>query len=166
MAITTKSALAAELRITKPRVSQYVKRGLPVRKDGKLNRDQALNWLNQNQLGVIGEDRGANRAARLVKECRPRKQKTASQAGPAEMAIDALSLIVREIGAFAARMAIEFGAPLKTAYALDSAVCIEAGNIAERYLTSKGIPDFAAGWTLLEMQGLTIVEPDWPALAE
>src|ERR1700712_3203720 len=115
MAITTKSALAAELGITKSRVSQDVNRGLPIRSDGKLDRDQALNWLNQNQLGVIGEDRGATRAAQLVKERRTLKQNGARQADQVEMAIDGLGLVVREIGAFAARMAIEFGAPLKTA---------------------------------------------------
>ena len=48
MTITTKAGLAAELGISKARVSQYVQRGLPVLSSGKLDREQALYWIKRN----------------------------------------------------------------------------------------------------------------------
>src|SRR4051812_24107427 len=73
MTIITKAALAAELGVTKPRVSQYVKSGLPVRSDGKLNREEALNWIAQNQLSQTHDDKGANRARKLAAVTRNRR---------------------------------------------------------------------------------------------
>src|SRR3954468_8278988 len=82
MAITTKSALAAELGITTSRVSQYVNRGMPVRSDGKLNREQALRWLSEFTVGIVGKDKGANRAQDIVKRERQAKA-TQPAAAPA-----------------------------------------------------------------------------------
>ncbi|MGJ0503980.1 MAG: hypothetical protein ACR65X_09600 [Methylocystis sp.] len=48
MTIVTKAGLAAELGITRGRVSQYVTRGLPVRNDGKLDREKSLAWIKRN----------------------------------------------------------------------------------------------------------------------
>src|SRR5215212_1113521 len=68
MTAITKAALAAELGITRARMSQYSKRGLPQRPDGKLNRDEALNWIAENcRAQHHDRDAGVNRARRIVK---------------------------------------------------------------------------------------------------
>src|SRR3954452_8591719 len=63
MSITSKSALAAELGITRGRVSQYVAAGLPVRSDGRLDREEAIQWVAKNYYMRFGGDDGARRAA-------------------------------------------------------------------------------------------------------
>jgi hypothetical protein len=52
--IVTKTALAAELGVSRSRIGQLVARGLPVRWDGKLWRNQALEWVRAN---TVGKDR-------------------------------------------------------------------------------------------------------------
>lgn len=44
----TKSALAAELGISRARISQYSNRGMPIRSDGQLDREQCLDWIKRN----------------------------------------------------------------------------------------------------------------------
>ena len=69
--VTTKKQLAAELGITPSRVSQYVRDGLPVRLDGKINHLNALNWVKSNVAGDAGVV-----AARLLS--------TKSESGPVD----------------------------------------------------------------------------------
>ncbi|TXN29605.1 hypothetical protein FV232_25000 [Methylobacterium sp. WL30] len=91
-----------------------------------------------------------------------------AQSDATEVVIAALSTIVREIGACAARRAVEFGATLQMAFALDVATCLDASEIGERFLASIGAP-LAALWSLVEVADSHhggIVEADWPALAE
>lgn len=45
--IITKAELATLLGVSRPRVSQLVRDGLPVRADGKLDREAALGWLRR-----------------------------------------------------------------------------------------------------------------------
>lgn len=67
MTITTKAGLAAELGISKARVSQYVQRGLPVRSDGKLDREQALYWIKSpKDFKGLAEITAAERAGPSV----------------------------------------------------------------------------------------------------
>ena len=66
MPIITKSALAAELGLSKGRISQYVTAGLPVRPDGKLDRDEALAWVKLKRSTFRDADKGATRAAKLA----------------------------------------------------------------------------------------------------
>src|SRR3954470_1936051 len=68
MCITTKSALAAELGITRGRVSQRVAAGLPVRSDGRLNREEAIRWVARKHYRRFGGDDGARRARQLVRD--------------------------------------------------------------------------------------------------
>ena len=44
--IISKSGLAKLIGVSKSRVSQYVKEGMPVRPDGKLNQGEVLNWID------------------------------------------------------------------------------------------------------------------------
>lgn len=46
--LITKSELAAFLRLSPGRVSQLVSKGLPVRADGKVSRDEAVAWYRAN----------------------------------------------------------------------------------------------------------------------
>src|SRR5713226_4621265 len=49
-AIITKAALAKTLRVSKARISQYLSRGMPVRPDGKIDREAAVKWAAKNIL--------------------------------------------------------------------------------------------------------------------
>lgn len=44
----SKSRFAAEVGLSKGRISQLVGQGLPVRPDGKIDRDTALDWMEAN----------------------------------------------------------------------------------------------------------------------
>ena len=68
MAVTTKSALAAELGISKGRISQYVSAGMPVLPDGKLGREEALRWIARKHYRRSGGNHGARRAKELIRE--------------------------------------------------------------------------------------------------
>ena len=67
MTITTKAGLAAELGISKARISQYVQRGLPVLPSGKLDREQALHWIKRNIYYTLSSH-GSTRARQLIRE--------------------------------------------------------------------------------------------------
>src|SRR5688500_5480156 len=48
--IITKAQLAREVNLTPSRISQMVPRGLPVRPDGKVDREVAIQWIRDNNL--------------------------------------------------------------------------------------------------------------------
>ncbi|TXN53841.1 hypothetical protein [Methylobacterium sp. WL2] len=85
---------------------------------------------------------------------------------PLALAHAGLAEVIRAIGPYAARMAVEFGAPLQVAYGLDQAVAVEADGIAARFLAQHGHPDTANGYGTLEALGLDYADPDWAALAK
>ena len=68
MTVTSKSALANELGISKARVSQYVLAGMPTLADGKLDREAAIRWIAKKHYRRFGGDHGARRAKKLVGE--------------------------------------------------------------------------------------------------
>lgn len=84
---------------------------------------------------------------------------------PLALAHAGLAEVIRAIGPYAARMALEFGAPLEVAYGLDQAVAVEADGIAARFLAQHGHPDTASGYGALDSLGLDFAEADWVALA-
>ena len=53
-AIITKAELARELDLSRARISQLCKSGLPVRPDGKLNRAEAVEWVKANVCSWLG----------------------------------------------------------------------------------------------------------------
>jgi len=57
-------------------VSQYVAEGLPVRSDGKLNREEAFNWIGRNHSDSTGSNKGVGRANTLLREDRRRPSTT------------------------------------------------------------------------------------------
>ncbi|MDV2987410.1 UNVERIFIED_CONTAM: hypothetical protein Q9R58_24165 [Methylobacteriaceae bacterium AG10] len=170
MTITTKAALADELGISRARVSQYVRDGLPVRSDGKLNRDEALNWLNQYGRGLnTGADRGVNRAARLAKPkpARPKPAEPAPQLAEEwadeVVEITALAELVGNAGAIAAKVAVEAGATMQVAAILDAAVTHHLWTLADRLI---GLPEGPGVSPFEAMVDRRIVQPDWAALAD
>ena len=48
MHVVTKAELAEELRVSRPRVSQFIDRGLPVRPDGRIDLKIACDWIVAN----------------------------------------------------------------------------------------------------------------------
>jgi phage terminase Nu1 subunit (DNA packaging protein) len=56
--VVTKAELSEMLGISRPRVSQFVQLGMPVRPDGRLDRVAALQWVVRNIKPTL-EGRGA-----------------------------------------------------------------------------------------------------------
>jgi phage terminase Nu1 subunit (DNA packaging protein) len=56
--VVTKAELSEMLGISRPRVSQFVQLGMPVRPDGRLDRIAALTWITRNIMPTL-EGRGA-----------------------------------------------------------------------------------------------------------
>ncbi|WP_267424902.1 hypothetical protein [Methylobacterium sp. GC_Met_2] len=175
MAITTKAALAAELRISKARVSQYVKAGLPVRSDGKLNREDALNWINRTQLSQTYEDKGVVRARKLVDkpQTRPKPQRStilSDRLFEGEIGYDAhvrLSVqhMVRVHPLIVAHAVLEAGGSLEVAYAaahLAHSPTIQAANVVLHIMEHPWFEDLDEPGELRT----PLCEPDWKALAE
>ena len=52
--VITKAELARVLNVSRARISQMSKAGLPVRPDGKLNRTEALAWVKGNVCSWLG----------------------------------------------------------------------------------------------------------------
>jgi hypothetical protein len=151
--VITKAALAAELAISKARVSQYVAEGLPVRSDGKLDREAAVKWIAENHVDYAGQNRGVGRARKLSAERRrsvPTHRARGNGLGghpqvPPYMAavercendfdrgVLAMALhIAYTAGARIAGAAVVEGAPLQVAYALKgSATMVIVDQITE-----------------------------------
>jgi phage terminase Nu1 subunit (DNA packaging protein) len=60
--VITKAELSEMLGISRPRVSQFVQLGMPVRPDGRLDRVAALQWVVRNIMPTL-EGRGAAKEA-------------------------------------------------------------------------------------------------------
>ena len=59
--VITKSELATQLGVSRPRVSQLIQLGLPVRTDGRIDYEAALGWLQANGRRTVNfPDRGVN----------------------------------------------------------------------------------------------------------
>lgn len=165
MTIVSKAALAAELGISRARVSQYTKGGMPVRSDGKLDREDAVTWIAANHVDRLNERHGGvARASAIAK--RVRKPKSAVRAEPDPAHEPDLWQVAAELvgrsGEIAARAAVQAGAGLQIAYAVDQMVCVQLWAEAERLL------DMPVGYRspFEAMVDAKIGEPDWPALAE
>ncbi|MHC2104406.1 hypothetical protein [Methylobacterium sp. CM6246] len=166
MAITTKAALAAELRISKSRVSQYVKAGLPVRSDGKLNRDDALNWINRTQSSQTQEDRGVVRARKLA-ETPLRKPSPPVLVDGYEPELAIARSIIGSAEAVVAQSAVAAGASIELAYVLSVMVANALDDAASDALAHRGFEGFAKGYTVGELCGTAeFPGPDWAALAD
>ena len=87
MPVITKTALAAELGISKARVSQYCRDGMPVLPDGKLNRDDALNWIRNRVKSGHHEGKGADLVTEVLTRRRPARPPQLPAPAPAVRAV-------------------------------------------------------------------------------
>lgn len=171
MTITSKAVLADELGVTRGRISQYIRDGLPVRPDGKLNREQALNWIDANcRAPQHGDDRGANRARSLVGEMKrreARRQPPPKSSDNAAATVDLAHRIAAELiarsGRIAGTVAVELGLPTTVAYALDQGLTVHLWTAAERALGLTAAEEVA--FEQLVDQRLQANSVDWLKLA-
>lgn len=160
MTITSKSALAAELAISKARVSQYVNAGMPVRSDGKLNREEALNWIAQNQLSQTYENKGVVRARSLAK-----RQTQRSRPGyELNRELDVAQQLAGRAGEAIVRAALKLGCSMEVAYSLSLLVEGDLDDLATEVLIGLGHDDGLRVISPLELAGRRFV-PDYHALA-
>ena len=164
----TKAAFARRHNVNRSTVNKWETRGrLVMTVDGLVNVEASEELLTKRPVAYRG-GKAKGPVALEVSHQVHADVEPPLQSDPAETVIAALSTMVREIGACAAQRAVELGASLQTAYALDTAVCLEAGAIGERFLASIGAP-IASSWSLVEVADTIyggLVVPDWTALAE
>lgn len=67
----TKANLAKELGVSKARISQYVKNGLPVAADGSVDHDTALAWVQANVVRALGGHGDGRRSAEPIASMLP-----------------------------------------------------------------------------------------------
>lgn len=165
----SKAEFARSLGVTAPRVSQYVKRGLPVLASGKVDLEIATRWVSENHHHVdrFG-DRGSARAKQNVKlKVSPVKSPPPpplnSSGDHAAALLGALGKLLRASGPIVAEMAIEAGASLKIAYALETMIPIELSKAALRLLpisARQEADDSDWPWE----DGAKSTDPDWSAI--
>ena len=135
--IITKVQLARELGVGKSAVSNYVRRGLPVRPDGRLNRAEALAWVRRHvyphhagrgaavagraqrtgRSPANGSDDGVPPAYRAILKCKS-EHHAAACFGALKMAYT--------LPASAASLAVAAGASIPAAFALYRALVLAA----------------------------------------
>ncbi len=133
MPIITKAELAAELRVTKSRVSQYVAAGLPVEPDGKLDRLSALAWISNNQRSGRDHSKGAARARTIGPV--PTRMVHLDQ----RTVRFVLSKIFAADRFYAAHAAVDTGVSLKQAYALSEEMHLGLVDAANDILDRAGL---------------------------
>jgi hypothetical protein len=138
--VISKAELARELELSRSRISQFCKAGLPVRPDGSLNRAEAVEWVEANIDPARGGWWGSLRDQRTSASRRPAQTRNTStpvavsadvRELPISRTIDGESEIreqavidfvndlrqTKHTESFA-RMALRFGCSLQQAFAL------------------------------------------------
>lgn len=158
MEIITKTQLAGELKISRARVSQLVKKGMPCRSDGKVDRTRALAWVAHNLSSLGG--------GWLV------RGKGVSIAEAARQAL--IEAPVTETGGelTAGLSANQLYAHIRTCFAKLPEFLVSAGIPVPESLAAAEITDALVGAALLTLDDRLIdddqsplPEPDWKSLA-
>lgn len=157
MTIITKAALAAELNVSKSRVSQYLKAGLPERVDGKLDREAALHWVSLNLRSGHDHRKGPARARKLAPEARPPTQLL----GSPEAARRALAGFAGQVLFYIAHTAVDLGISLPVVYALTAEVGSGLDDVAAEQMIRLG--NHSPGRLVSGSAALAI---DWATLAD
>ena len=174
MSVISKADLSRELGVSKARVSQYVKSGLPVRSDGKLDRETVLEYLRMYYVSDVGSTKGPVRAKRLlvtgpeiydVANEEPYNDTFKRRASEADKAaVTVLHQLLVKSRRLIARAAIECGAPLNVSYMLADFLHSDLAEAACAILNAKGIRGFnACGGVMDQCNG---PEPSWQAYAD
>jgi hypothetical protein len=156
----TRAAFARRHGVNRSTVGRWEARGsIVLTVDGLVNVE-----ASEQLLGGRAETYRGGKAKGPSAQKVPAKADPVLDALPAQdplaLAHAGLAEVIRAIGPFAARMALE------VAYGLDQAVAVEADCIAARFLAQHGHPDTANGYGTLESLGLDFAESDWAALAK
>jgi hypothetical protein len=164
--IETRAAFARRHGVNRSTVGRWEAKGsLVLTVDGLVNveaSEQLLGGRAETYRGGKAKGPSAHKVQTKVSS----DLRIPTDADPLALAHAGLAEVIRAIGPYAARMAVEFGAPLQVAYGLDQAVAVEADGIAARFLAQHGHPDKANGYGTLESQGLDFADADWAALAK
>jgi hypothetical protein len=169
--IIMKSELAQELGVTRSAVSRYCERGLPVRGDGRLDREVALRWVERNVTPTYHHGKGAavarERRERPMPAClRPFGGRlTTSDHDVHEAMASTLLAMVQNTPRQIAAVAAGTGAPMKVVFALFHGAALGLAQYANNEMERCGItwsrPD-----ALDPVPLFPPVEPDWAALAK
>lgn len=174
----TKADLARELKLTPSRITQFVKSGLPVLSDGKLDRTIVLKWLATYRTSGRDRTKGPCLAADLLKteaaqppesvRMPPTVTAAYNCAGRWDLAdvarVETAEVVLQFVDDAAAEAALEAGLPIPLAFAVTSIMrqkMITAIEDALGFLHVPGV--FDPAWS-----GLTFnpsFAADWPALA-
>ena len=159
MTIISKAALAAELSVSKARVSQYLKSGLPERDDGKLDREAALHWISQNLRSGADHRKGPARARALV----PARREVKPMGDPASARRALVYMLCRDQH-YIATTAVDLGLPMAMAYALADQIHMGLIDAAREHLQRFGEPGLVTGFAL-DHDDFEKMAPDWKALS-
>ena len=156
MTVISKAALAAELHVSKARVSQYVNAGLPVRSDGQLDRENALNWISLNLRSGNDRKKGPARARTLTPVQPPTR--SLGDARAARLALEGLG---SEVGYYVVSVAADLDLPMRVVYALAKNLLDGLDDIVREQLRRFG----ADGSSNLETDPKAF-QVDWHVIAE
>lgn len=183
MPIVTKSELADILLISRARISQFLKMGLPERDDGRIDLDAALHWVARNiepdALGgasVVASELLRGQRARPAATSRPSSRSWAKGAPPNppgfavldkiaaptdRTAVLSLLVALTQIGAKASIAAHAAGAERSLAERTGQIMTALFSNFIEGFVTDHDMLDPAE---LTFPHQSTFDEVNWPAL--
>jgi hypothetical protein len=148
MTIVTKAGLAAELGISKPRVSQYCARGMPIRSDDKIDREAAIKWIAENHVS-LNDQAGAGLARKLAKRGTTKEPLEAwlrpvnQTANPFDQGcLFATLWAARNVSMIAGLAAHESGAPIEIAKRTEEVAAALFASVAADVLRTNKIGPF------------------------
>lgn len=132
--VYTKAQLSRDLNVSAPRISQYIRSGLPVRSDGKLNRTEVLKWLETYRVSGSNRLKGPALASGLLndRESPAEAPAAAAPAGDNIRLLDALACVVHRCSELATRAVLMSGGSMELAYATDRFVALHIAETASR----------------------------------
>lgn len=168
MTVVSKAALAVELGISKARVSQYVKAGLPVRSDGRLDREAAVKWVADNHADRLnGRTGGVTRATSIARTVKAARKPTPEAALPyaGEEAREAVIALIQRSEAVVAFAVVAAGGSACLAYSAAGIARAELMSVAGEHLDAIGAPEVEPDDTLGTVEPTPLL-PNWRALAD
>src|SRR5262249_55566584 len=152
------SALAVELNRDRRTVAKCL-RGIPA--DGQLNGHDA--WFLQTALGALGKSSARNKRAPMPTGFHALEEITDPIAPGAATALLSLSY---QVGPVVASLAVEAGAPMRVAYALQNAMTVYCAGEAEQFCTSEAINPHVKKDNSDLFNLAALAQTDWEKLAQ
>ena len=166
--VITKAELSRRLSMSRARVSQYARAGMPVRDDGKLDVEAATQWIARNVTPEYHpRDRGASRAASFATSIA--KARGGGETLREGELVEFCKHILWSVALQTASLAVAAGASMKTAYATSAATQVGLIYDVSEYLGAEGFSPFCETDTEPEIwPSPDAIDGaiDWPALAK